>query len=81
MREPTYCIACAHVYKEGKNDPPWRWMCVKHPRGDGFGYVTPGTWDNAPPYLFCKDVNSGCCPLYEAAAPGQMKIPMEANSG
>lgn len=62
----TYCLACDHVHKGSVKLPPYRWLCMKHPRlNEGYGFVTPDTWDNAPPYLFCKDVNAGACPLYE----------------
>lgn len=76
--EPTYCADCAHVYKVGKSDAPWRWLCIKHKRGEGYGFVTATTWDNAPPYLNCKDVNAGYCPLFEKAAPGQTKLDVGA---
>lgn len=71
---PTICDHCAHVYRERRSDPPWRWMCIKHKRGEGFGFVTAGMWDDFPPYAFCKDVNLGHCPLYEKAAPGQIRL-------
>ena len=74
MSEPTYCNDCVHKIVDGKNDPPWRWMCGKHKRGDGYGFVTPTTWDNAPPYLFCKDVNAGMCPLFERDDGKQMRL-------
>ncbi|KKM19363.1 hypothetical protein LCGC14_1656450 [marine sediment metagenome] len=59
----TYCHDCDH--RTNGQAPPWRWMCLKHPRLDGFGYVTRKTWDNFPPYLFCHHVNGGACPLFE----------------
>lgn len=73
QHEPTYCSECDNVIRE-KNAPPYRWMCAKHQRHEGFGFVTPTTWDNAPPYLFCKDTNGGRCPLYVKATPGQMRL-------
>lgn len=72
--EPTYCADCAHLYKAGKNDAPQRWMCIKHKRAEGFGFVTKDTWDNAPPYLFCRDVNAGFCPLFEHNDGKQMRL-------
>ncbi len=62
---PTYCSECRHVYKPTKDAPPWRWLCIKNKRLDGFGYVTPLTWDNADPYVRCADMNHGACPLFE----------------
>lgn len=61
----TYCQDCTHVYRAEKRDPPWRWLCIKHRRVEGFGFVTTGAWDDFPPYLYCRDVNGGQCPLYE----------------
>ncbi len=69
----TFCDGCDNVIRE-KNAPPYRWLCVKHKRAEGMGFVTPTTWDGAPPYLYCKDVNGGYCPLYVKATPGQMRL-------
>jgi hypothetical protein len=71
MQRPkiTYCERCANVYRLDRRDPPWRWMCIRHRRMEGFGFVTTGTWDDAPPYLYCRDVNGGQCPLYEPLEP------------
>jgi hypothetical protein len=49
-------------------------MCIKHKRMEGFGFVTAGMWDDMPPYLYAKDVNGGACPLFEKAAPGQIRL-------
>lgn len=70
----TYCAKCQHHSRPSKSAPPWRWMCVKHPRLEGFGFVTEDTWDDAPPFLYCVSVNGGRCPLYEPADPKQMKM-------
>jgi hypothetical protein len=74
LPEPTYCHDCDNALHRGKADPPWRWLCIKHKRLDGFGFVTPTSWDGAPPYLYCKDVNGGACPLFVKATPGQMRL-------
>ena len=65
MTAPTICADCDNLSQTGKSDPPWRWLCVKHKRLDGFGFVTQDTWDSMPPYLYCKDVNGGACPLFK----------------
>jgi hypothetical protein len=65
----TYCNRCTHVFRVYKNDPPQRWLCSRHPRLEGFGFVTETTWDNAPPYLYCRDVNGGKCPMYLETKP------------
>lgn len=62
---PTFCIDCIHVHRDSRKQGPWYWLCSKHPRLEGYGFVTDKTWDNAPPFLRCRDVNGGVCPLYE----------------
>ena len=74
MPEPTYCADCAHRHQVGRSDAPYRWLCTKHPRLEGFGFVTKDKWDDMPPYLFCKDVNGGMCPLFEKDPGKQMKL-------
>lgn len=70
--EHTFCKDCDHVMQQSERLAPWRWLCIKHPRKEGFGFVTPDAWDAMPPYLYCKDVNGGACPLFE-----QRKEPKE----
>lgn len=65
----TYCKDCKHVYRANKSDQPRWWMCIRHKRAEGFGFVTDQTWDNAPPYAFCREVNFGFCPLFEQREP------------
>lgn len=71
MADFTYCHDCDNVHPSSRKQPPWSWLCVKHPRKEGFGYVTPFTWDNMEPYLRCKDVNGGACPLFEPKKEGE----------
>ena len=72
--ELTFCVNCAHKFQVNKSDPPWRWLCMKHPRMEGMGFVTPYSWDNADPYLLCRDVNGGACVLYQPADPRQLNL-------
>ncbi len=62
MQAETYCEDC-------DNRIPHKWpsrdMCIEHKREEGFGFVRRNTWDNAPPYAYCKDVNYGHCPLFK----------------
>lgn len=73
----TYCADCAHLYQVNPRDAPYRWLCQKFKRMDGFGFVTKDKWDDMPPYAYCKDINHGACPLWQKAAPGQTNLPME----
>ncbi len=46
-------------------------LCNRHPRHEGHGFVRRGEWANAPPFLFCRDVNNGACPLFEPKRDGE----------
>lgn len=70
----TYCLHCAHVHQDSKKSSPRYWLCTKHPQAEGFGFVTPDTWDKAEPYLRCSQVNGGFCPLYEKDPGTQTKL-------
>lgn len=65
MPEVTICSDCANCFKVNKSDPPWRWLCIRMKRLEGFGFVTRDTWDSMPPYAYCKDINHGSCPMFE----------------
>jgi len=58
----TICAECDFCIPNGA---PWRWECAKHPRLEGYGFVTRDRWDDMPPHLYCKDVNGGACPLFQ----------------
>lgn len=72
--ELTLCKECNNLYVASKNDQPGRWMCIKHKRLPVFGFVTHEAWENFPPYLFCRDVNGGACPLFRPKRDGQMEM-------
>lgn len=58
----THCDECEHVHD--KKLKWYRWTCIKHKRMEGFGFVKHDVRETEP-YLFCKDVNGGACPLFE----------------
>lgn len=71
----VYCYTCEHCLREGAN--PWQWLCMKHRRAheSGHGYVLDITWDKAPPYHRCVEMNpSGTCPLFERKRDQQMEM-------
>jgi hypothetical protein len=70
---PTLCEDCDHVIRD-KNTPPFRWLCCKHKKLEGFGWVTRTTWDNGEPYARCSQINHGACPNFVKASPGQMRM-------
>lgn len=76
--KPTYCIDCKHVHQDTIKSAPWYWLCTRHSRlNEGFGFVTDHIWDKAPPFLYCKDVNAGACPLFERNEGSQMALGVE----
>ncbi|MNF00184.1 hypothetical protein D3C87_1367430 [compost metagenome] len=62
---PTFCTDCEFVVAESRKRSPSGWLCLKHKRLEGQGFVDPKFWSNEEPYLRCKDVNAGACPLFE----------------
>jgi hypothetical protein len=64
MIEPTYCNTCDNVHGETRREAEYRWLCTRHKRLDGRGYTSPNARNEAP-YLYCRDVNAGACPLWE----------------
>ena len=67
----TICADCRNLSRH-KSAPPWRWLCIRHKRAEGFGFVTREYWDDAP-YLRCADVNGGFCPLFEKRAETELE--------
>lgn len=61
---PTFCTQCDNVVAETRKRHPSGWLCIRHKRLEGMGFVNPEYWSNDEPYLKCKDVNSGACPLF-----------------
>lgn len=60
----TLCEDCTNSHSENAKRKPYRWMCVKFPRLDASNYVT-SKERVSEPYMYCKDINGGHCPLYE----------------
>ena len=65
MLPETICANCEHMHKPNQSDPFYRWLCLKHKRMQGMNPVTGDDTLLSPPYLYCKDVNGGACPLFE----------------
>lgn len=64
---PTYCIDCEWLHPDAERKPSYSWMCSKHPRTSGAQFVTDRMIDKDGPYLLCRNVNGGACPLWEPA--------------
>lgn len=67
MTAPTLCVDCDNRFVVNKSDEPHRWLCIKHKRLPTFGFVTDRPWERFPPYLYCNNVNGGCCPFWTPA--------------
>ncbi len=60
----TFCEDCEHLHPASKG-PPWRWLCSKSPRMEGYGFITRGMWDHMDPFMLCVGINGGACPMFE----------------
>lgn len=67
----TLCKDCAHVYVVGKNDPSWKWLCMKKPREQEFNYQTGETVAD-PAWERCRHINYGNC-IHFDAGPNSLK--------
>ena len=61
--KPVYCEDCENVTEESKKGHVRYRECRMHPRLND-GYVSKSERVSSP-YLYCKDVNGGSCPLYQ----------------
>ncbi len=65
MRRPTFCNECDHVEPSSRKKLPPYWLCMKHPRLEGMGFVAPNLWAEMEPHMRCVNINGGNCPLWE----------------
>jgi len=54
----------AKAIEAGAEFNAWNALCMKHPRIAKTDFVAESYLDG-PPYLKCRDVNGGACPLFE----------------
>lgn len=71
---PTLCEACDHVHPETRKRSPTQWLCVKFPRLQGMGFVAPRVWTDQEPFMHCRGINGGACPLFRSRRDGQMEL-------
>jgi len=62
--KPTICETCKNMTRNNATAPWYKWQCMKFKRMEGFGFVTEDIRESDP-YMYCKDINGGECPLYE----------------
>lgn len=67
----TVCAKCGNLFVVNKNDPWWRWLCIKAPIQQQFNPVT-GLTVADPPYRLCKLLNYGDCEMFEVG-PNSLK--------
>lgn len=60
---PTFCRDCDHVVDRKKS--PHQWLCARHRKLEGQGFVDPDLWISSEPFLRCSAVNGGLCELFE----------------
>lgn len=65
MNDYTYCSDCAWLHPDSLNGPSHAAMCSQFPRKQGFGFVTHNLWDKDKPFMLCRDINGGACPLFK----------------
>lgn len=60
---PTLCRDCEHVHDRKR--AARYWLCIKFPRIEAANFVNPGEWVEQEPYMLCRYINGGMCPLFE----------------
>lgn len=60
----TFCRNCDHVVEDTRKRHPQQWLCSRFPRVEGGGFVDPEKWVTDEPFMRCKDINGGNCPLF-----------------
>jgi hypothetical protein len=60
----TYCEDCDNMLESSRKGPSWAAMCSKFKRLFGTQLVARGVWDKDHPYMMCRDINGGDCPLF-----------------
>ena len=62
--KPTFCRDCDNVVEETRKRSVHSWLCSKHKRLEGQGFIDPDWWAENEPFLKCTAVNGGMCPLF-----------------
>lgn len=73
---PTICEDCEHMHPESRKRASYWAMCMKFPRLEGQGFVSKDKWDSDPPFMSCRNINGGACPLFEERKQLLAKIPV-----
>lgn len=74
---PTFCDECDHVEPSSRKKSPYHWICMKFPRVEGMGFVARGKWIAEEPYMHCRGINGGLCPMWKPIRQGQQELSME----
>lgn len=73
----TLCEDCEHSHSDNAKRKPYRWMCIMFPRIELDNFVTSEDRMNDP-YMYCKDINGGACPLFKKEKGKQIELIQEA---
>jgi len=68
---PTFCKDRDNVDSESRKRVPSQWLCSKFKRLEGHGFVDPEKWAEMEPFMKCRDINGGACPLWSPRRAGQ----------
>lgn len=74
--ETTLCENCEYSHAENAKRPAYRWMCSKFPRVEAANFVTSAE-RMSEPFMYCKDINGGKCPLFKKSKLNQIEMKME----
>ncbi|MBW3095673.1 hypothetical protein [Pseudohoeflea coraliihabitans] len=66
-RQPpaTWCSDCRNVVSDTRKRHPGSWLCRKHKRLEGMGFVDRDYWSREEPFMRCVNINGGDCPLFD----------------
>lgn len=72
----TLCEECEYSHADNAKRPAYRWLCVKFPRLESANFVTSAE-RMTEPFMYCKDINGGKCPLFRKSKGKQIELGVE----
>ena len=61
----TVCEDCDNMLESSRKGPSYAAMCSAFKRMYGTQNVARGLWDKDGPYMRCRDINGGDCPVFK----------------
>ena len=53
------------MHPDSRSGPSYAAVCSKFPRLEGMGFVSKTFWSKDAPFMRCRDINGGACPMFE----------------